>query len=202
MDHAKKYVLVDPQMYRPSLPEKSLSGLDLEIRTILDNDLPDDQKAIMYTAALKKFKTYDNNTKIPEPKHMIASELTDTLPPNLQYKVKKLWRLVKDNPDIDWSDKGELIYKQSLIPNSHVSDLFSDALASKRSLEGPIGWEEFDDVLDSSKVPTTLAKRRGVKRLSKTPKRQGEPTRELPDSSEDSLTKRRKAKKKQAWIKN
>ena len=201
MDHAKKYVLVDPQMYRPSLPEKSLSGLDLEIRTILDNDLPDDQKAIMYTAALKKYKTNDNSTKIPEPKPMIESELTDTLPPNQQYKVKKLWRLVKDNPDIDWSDKGELIYKQSLIPNSHVSDLFSDALASKRSLEGPIGCEEFDDVLDSSKVPTTLAKRRVVKRLSKTSKRQGEPTRYLPDSSDDASTKRRKAKKKQAWIK-
>ena len=79
MDHAKKYVLVDPQMYRPSLPEKSLSGLDREIRTILDNDIPDDEKAKLYTQTLKKYKTYDNNTKTPEPKPMI--DLTDTLPP-------------------------------------------------------------------------------------------------------------------------
>ena len=196
MDHAKKYVLVDPQMYRPSLSEKSLSGLDREIRTILDNDMPDDEKAKLYTQTLKKYKTYDNNTKTPESKPAI--DLTDTLPPSQQYKVKKLWRLVKDNPDIDWSNKGELIYRQRLIPNSHVSDLFSDALATKRPAEGAIGWEEFDDILDSSKVPTALAKRRTVKRLSKKPKRQGEPAWEIPDSSEDS----KKRKKKKAWIKS
>ena len=112
--------------------------------------------------------------------------------------MKKLWRLVKDNPDIDWSDKGELIYKQNLILNSHVSDLFSDALASKRPEVGVIGWEEFDDVLDSSKVPTTLAKRRVAKRLAKKSKRQGEPAWEKPDSSDD--VKKRKSKKK--WIKS
>ena len=172
MEHAKKYVLVDPQMYRPSLPEKSLSRLDLEIQNILNNDLPDDQKVIMYNATLKKYRTYDNSMKAVEPKPTIEQELTDTLPPNQQYKAKKLWRLIKDNPDIDWSDKGELIYKQSLIPNSHVSDLFGDALATKRPVEGPIAWEEFDDVLDTSGVPPTLAKRRKVK------------------------------KKKQAWIRN
>ena len=192
MDHAKKYVLVDPQMYRPSLPEKSLSGLDREIRAILDNDIPDDEKAKLYTQTLKKYKTYDNNTKTPEPKPEI--DLSDTLPPSQQYKVKKLWRLVKDNPDIDWSNRGELIYRQRLIPNSHISDLFGDALATKRL--GVTGWEEFDDVLDSSKVPISLAKRRTVKRLSKKPKRQGEPTWEIPDSSEDSK------KRKKKWIKS
>ena len=56
MEHAKKYILVNPQMYRPTLPEKSLSGLDLEIKTILNNDLPDDEKAKMYSSALKSTK--------------------------------------------------------------------------------------------------------------------------------------------------
>ena len=110
--------------------------------------------------------------------------------------MKKLWRLVKDNPDIDWSDKGELIYKQNLIPNSHVSDLFSDALSTKRPVQGPAGWEEFGDVLDTSEVPTTLAKRRVVKRLAKKAKRQGEPAWGIPDSSDD-LKKRKKK-----WIKS
>ena len=81
-----------------------------------------------------------------------------------------------------------------MIPNSHISDLFGDALATKRL--GVTGWEEFDDVLDSSKVPISLAKRRAVKRLSKKPKRQGEPTWEIPDSSEDSKKRTKK------WIKS
>jgi hypothetical protein len=194
MEHAKKFVLVDPQMYRPSLPEKSLSVLDHEIRTTLNSDLPDDQKAKLYSATLKKFKSYDNSTKPPEPKPSVETELTDSLPPILQYKAKKLLRLIKDNPDIDWTDKGELIYKQSLIPKSHVSDLFGDALAVKRSADGPIGWEEFDDVLDSSNVPHSLAKRHAKKELVK-------------KFDEDSLylskrQQRKRDKIAEKWIKN
>ena len=156
MEHAKKYVLVDPQMYRPSMPEKSLSALDQVIRSTLDSDLPDDEKAKLYVSTLKRFKAYDKTAKPPKP--TIDSELIGAMPPNQQYKAKKLLRLIKDNPDIDWSDKGELIYKQSLIPKSHVADLFEDALSTKRPVDGPIGWEEFNEGLDE--VPSTLVKRR------------------------------------------
>src|SRR3954465_2863248 len=48
---------------------------------------------------------------------------------------QKLSRLIKDNPDVDLSDKGELIYKQHLISQSHVADLFDDALATKRPVD-------------------------------------------------------------------
>lgn len=154
MEHAKKYILVNPEMYKPTMPEKSLSQLDREIQATLNGGLPDDEKAKLYTLTLKKYKMHDGSTK-PKPKIDLETELADTLPSSHQYKVKKLLRLVKDNPDIDWSDKGELIYKQSLVPQSHVTDLFGDALAAKRPVEGPIGWEEFDEVLESSKVPST-----------------------------------------------
>lgn len=160
MEHAKKYVLVNPEMYRPSMPEKSLSDLDREIQATLNGNLPDDQKAKLYTLTLNKYKSHENSTKPPQPKLGLDSELADALPLAQQHKVKKLLRLIKDNPDVDWSDKGELIYKQHLISQSHVADLFDDALATKRPVDGPVGWEEFDSVLESSKVPSTLAKRR------------------------------------------
>ena len=156
MEHAKKYVLVDPQMYRPSLLEKSLSELDKVIHQTLNSELPDDEKAKMYASALHRFKAYD--AKPPPPKINLESELAGALPPNQQYKAKKLLRLLKDNPDIDWKDTGELIYKQTTVPKSHVTDLFADALAPTRPSEGAIGWEEFDEGLSS--VPTTLVKRR------------------------------------------
>ena len=150
------------------MPEKSLSGLDREIQATLNGDLPDDQKAKLYTLALNRFRAHDGNTKPPMPKINLDDELADSLPPTQQYKAKKLLRLIRDNPDIDWSDKGELIYKQSLVPQSHVADLFGDALSTKRPVEGPIGWEEFGEVLDTSKVPSSVATRR-------TPKRRGRP---------------------------
>jgi len=160
MEHAKKYVLVDPQMYRPSMPEKSLSELDKVIHQTLNSELPDDEKAKLYMAALHRFKAYD--AKPPPPKLNLESELANSLPPNQQYKAKKLLRLIKDNPDIDWKDTGELIYKQTTVPKSHVTDLFADALAPSRPTEGAIGWEEFDEGI--SQVPTTLVKKRTVKR--------------------------------------
>jgi hypothetical protein len=165
MDHAKKYVLVDPQMYRPTMPEKSLSTLDSEIQKTLNSDMPDDQKAKLYVSTLKKFKTY--NAPSPEPKKDVENELKDSLPPNQQHKAKKLLRLIKENPDIDWSDKGELIYKQTLKPKSHIVDLFEDALATKRSIDGPIAWEDFDDAVVNSKVPQTLVKRPTKQRFKK-----------------------------------
>ena len=80
MEHAKKYVLVDPQMYRPSLPEKSLSSLDHDIQSTLNSQLPDDEKVKMYLSALKKFKAYD--AKPPPQKINLSAELTGFLPPN------------------------------------------------------------------------------------------------------------------------
>ena len=166
MEHAKKYVLVDPQMYRPTLPEKSLSALDHEIHATLNSQRPDDEKAKLYTSALKRFKAYDK--KPQPPKLDLDNELAGVLPPNQQYKAKKLLRLIRDNPDIDWSEKGELIYKQSLVPKSHVSDLFGDVLATQRPVDGPIGWEAFDEGL--KEVPSTLVNRRAPKRKRGRPK--------------------------------
>ena len=146
MEHAKKYVLVDPQMYRSTMPEKSLGVLDQVIHS-----------------TLKRFKAYDKSAKPQPPKPNIESELAGAMPATQQYKAKKLLRLLKDNPDIDWSDSGELIYKQSLIPKSHAADLFGDVFSSKRAVDRPIGWEAFDEGLASSRVPTDFVKRRVVK---------------------------------------
>lgn len=170
MDHAKKMILVDPQTYIPTpsmQTDRKLSELDYEMQTTLNSDIPDDQKAKLYVATLKKFRAFENNARAPEIKNVAANELKEALSPAQQYKAKKLLRLIKDNPALDWSDKGELIYKQTLVPNSHIADLFEDALATKRPVDGPIAWEEFGDVLDSSNVPHTLAKRRVKRRVKK-----------------------------------
>ena len=158
MQHAKKFVLVDPKMYRQTMPEKSLCTLDEEIEKTLNSDLPDDEKVKQYVSTLRKFKVYEN-PKTVEPKTISEPDLLESLPPNQQYKAKRLLRLIKDNPDLEWSDDGELIYRQKLMRDSHVTDLFGDALAVKKQKERPKAWEEFNDILESSKVPQSLVKR-------------------------------------------
>jgi len=56
MEHTKKFVLVDPRFARPSMREKALSQLDVDISNILNNDAPDEIKAKNYFSALARFK--------------------------------------------------------------------------------------------------------------------------------------------------
>lgn len=156
MQHAKKYVLVDPNMYRPSMPEKSLSLLDSEIERTLSADIPDDVKAKLYTSTLKRFKAYDDTMKPQVEKKSLEAELLESMPATQQYKAKRIMRHLKDNPEASWTDKGELIYRQSTIPNSDIVDLVSDALKTKSIGEPPAGWEEFAKALKSSSAPEEL----------------------------------------------
>jgi len=56
MEHAKKFVLVDPRFVRPSMRDKTLSGLDADISNILESDASDEMKAKNYAATLSRFK--------------------------------------------------------------------------------------------------------------------------------------------------
>ncbi len=184
---ARKYVLVDPLMHRPSLAEKSLSELDKVIKSTLDSQLPDDEKAKLYVSALKRFRAYEDSTKPPPPKIDLEKELATALPPQQQYKAVKLLRLLKQNPDISWTNDGELIYRQKKVPKSHIADLFNDALAAKRPAQGAVGWEDFEDGL--ADVPETLVKKRKkVKKvISSAAKRYSQRTAEW-EPSDDALS--------------
>ena len=73
MEHAKKLNLVDPTVYenqrlqhqqqQQSIPQKTLSRMDKEIADTLIGDLPDDIKAKLYIATLKKYKAFDDNIR-------------------------------------------------------------------------------------------------------------------------------------------
>ena len=93
MDHAKKYVLVDPAMYRPSAalpiaapiavsvaPIATPSSLDKEIQQTLDSQLPDDEKAKLYISTLRRYKAY--NQKPAPTKVNLETELSGSLPPS------------------------------------------------------------------------------------------------------------------------
>ena len=66
MDHTKKFVLVDPRFARPSMLDKTLSGLDNDISIILNGDDSDEIKAKKYISALARFKNYSSPPKSRE----------------------------------------------------------------------------------------------------------------------------------------
>ena len=58
-----------------------------------------------------------------------------------------------------WTDNGELIYRQTKIPETNIVDLVSDVLDTKAPASGkPKGWEPFAAGLKAAVAPQDLVK--------------------------------------------
>jgi hypothetical protein len=157
MEHAKKLVLVDPRMLKPSMLERTLTKMDAEIANTLNSELDDYEKAHRYMNVLKKYKYMDAPKTNTKEKIIDKIEMAtmDSAPPNKRHKAKRLFEQIKKDPSAALNEKGEFIYKQSLIPGSNITDLIVDALRAK-STEGPLGWKEFVNSLKETNVEKDL----------------------------------------------
>ena len=84
----------------------------------------------------------------------IPSDVLASLPKNLKSKGNRLLDFIKNSPDINFNERGELIVDGSTIANSHASDLVNHVL--KKSKVPPIGWNLFEDKLQRMNVPRSL----------------------------------------------
>ena len=160
MQHAKKFVLVDPEAYSrqikmPSvhtIAEPSSVSLDDEVRSILDSFEPDDVKVKRYVMTLKKFRdrSAPPTTSTSSVRDSIGEEdILESVPPTTRYKAKRLLHAIRQIPDLKWNERGELVYKQSIVPHSNIVELFNDILKAKQPTRA-VGWEQFADGLASS----------------------------------------------------
>ena len=174
MQNAKKFVLLDQTTYdkrtsrelnfptdMPSAPsasvggEKQLTQFEHEMRSVLDSNEPDDVKAKLYTQALNKLKTLTQpSTRGGESSTnyvVTDEEILESVPPTVRHKARRLLRFVRDFTSMNWSDRGELVYKQATVPNSNIIELVNDVLRQKSS-DRAVGWREFASGLGSASV--------------------------------------------------
>ena len=159
MQHAKKFVLVDPEAYSRQIKmppvhtiEPTSASLDEEVRSILDSFDADDVKAKRYLMTIKKFRdrSAPPASSAPSAKETIdEDDILDSVPPTTRYKAKRLLHAISQIPELKWNGRGELIYKQSVVPSSNIVELFNDILKIKQPTRA-VGWEEFADGLASS----------------------------------------------------
>ena len=171
MQNAKKFVLLDQATYEKRastnrdfvLPttanelstDKHVTQFDHDMKSVLDSKEPDDVKAKLYTQALNKFKALSQ----PPPTLNIGSyadvvtdeEILDSVPTTLRHKARRLLRFVRETTALNWNDRGELIYKQMVVPNSNIIELVNDLLR-QRSSDRAIGWKQFASGLAASNV--------------------------------------------------
>src|SRR6266536_5200758 len=148
MEQTKKMILIDSRVLeklQESMRDKTLTKLDSTIEDVLRTDMPDDEKAKKYSASLNKYlaikdEPASSSPPVPMPKLFKEDDILHSVPVNMRGKAAKLLEYMKRNPNIAWSDRGELIYENELVPDSHAVDLVKDLLR-KRTSKLPLGWD-------------------------------------------------------------
>ena len=82
--------------------------------------------------------------------------MLETVPKKWQAQASRLLTHIKNNPDVNWSEKGELVLKNKTIPKTHVVDLVNDLLRKRTSTPSPSGWMHLADALKDYNIPHEL----------------------------------------------
>ena len=101
---------------------------------------------------LKKFRdrSAPPTTSTSSVRDSIGEEdILESVPPTTRYKAKRLLHAIRQISDLKWNERGELVYKQSIVPHSNIVELFNDILKAKQPTRA-VGWEQFADGLASS----------------------------------------------------
>ena len=156
--------------------EEKLCQLDQAMQHILDRkDVSQEEKLKLYHQSLQKYLLYKDkvepmtvkvfgepslpevHTKTPveETQESLEAEIIQSAPKNLRHKASILLRRLKQDDNITWNTKGELVYKGDVIPNTHIHDLVQDVLRKRRT-HVPVGWQTFARALRESNIPQDL----------------------------------------------
>jgi hypothetical protein len=170
MEHTKKLILMEPKLVKPTIKDKTLSKLDDDIADILNSDLADDVKAKRYSIALRRYRIYDEEPekKPPTTIETPESQALKSVPAEAQHKAYRLLSTLKRDPDISFTDDGRLVYKQSVVPDSNITDLTVN-LMQRSSSTFPPGWQEITSSLKNFKAPKDLINNQNVLKYMRLP---------------------------------
>lgn len=167
---------------KESMLDKTLSKLDGEIYDILHRNIADDEKAKLYSNSLSRYLNIDKpnvvtttfkseDVSASDVGAAIASEkvsesvkdtknvesvVLETVPKKWKSQASRLLTHIKNNPDVTWSEKGELVLKNTTIPKTHAVDLVNDLLRKRTSTPSPSGWKQLANALKDYNIPHEL----------------------------------------------
>jgi len=161
---------------------KAMSSLDGDMQDILArHDVPQDEKVKLYNQILQRYVTYHDQRQTaarapvrvtmvdeglpsddqkstdtsPMPADAIEREMLESVPPRMKKKAQLLINRIKAHPQLAWTDRGELVYKDQVVTNTNVADLVNDVLRRRKHFE-PRGWQTFAQALKETNVPQDL----------------------------------------------
>ena len=85
----------------------------------------------------------------------VENDVMESVPKSLQKKAKLLLSKMKQHEEVDWNDKGELMFHGKPLTGTHMVDLVNDVLRRRKTFT-PRGWQQFAQVLSVMNVPQDL----------------------------------------------
>ena len=209
---------------RPKAPVeqrvKVMDTLDKKMESILEReDLSTDERLMLYDQSFTRYlNVHDDYRSRPvvskvstsppavietETKDAMEEEILESVPKTMKTKAELLVRKMKADPNIAWSEKGELKYKGETVRGSNVVDLVNDVLR-KRKYFNPQGWKTFGETLREANVPQDLIGHEDrwkyitqTKRTPRSRKRQQSPSPIRPYSPKTPRNRRKEVKN---WV--
>ena len=199
---------------------KVMDTLDKNMQTILEReDLSADERLKLYDQSFTRYlNVHDDYRPRPvvsrvstsppavietETKNAIEEEILQSVPKTMKTKPELLVRKMKANPNIAWSDKGELTNRGETVRGGNVVDFVNDVLR-KRKYFNPQGWESFGEALREANVPQDLIYHEDrwrylsqTKRTPRSRKRQQSPSPIRPYSPKTPRNRRKEVKN---WV--
>ena len=120
MEYAKKMILVDPGIIEKlnSARDEVLNSIENEMDTVLNSDIPDDEKAKLYVASAKRHLiiiTADKDVEIqpdacqPSNTTSMLNDIVTLMPTPHIRRAMKFAKFTQDN-EIDFNDRGEMVH--------------------------------------------------------------------------------------------
>ena len=180
MDHTNKMILVPHELFgKDESLTKHMSNLDSAMLKVTnDESLPIDAKIVQYNKILRLYRiakqkmeqpvkieihepfeteiieTETNKTNITEAgsSNVFEDLILDTVPQKSHKKARLLLKYTRNNPNIKWTDKGEMIVDGNKIVGSNIVDIIND-LSRDRKSDAVIGSEVLLKKLVEQNVP-------------------------------------------------
>jgi hypothetical protein len=115
-----------------------------------------DKPSVITKFDSKVIDTTEAKSEIVKESKNVETLVLETVPKKWQSQASRLLTHIKNNPDVNWSEKGELVLKNKTIPKTHVVDLVNDLLRKRTSTPNPFGWKQLANALKDYNIPHEL----------------------------------------------
>ena len=88
------------------------------------------------------------------------TDILSAIPPSYRNKARTLLDCIIRSSQLSWNDRGEIIQGEHTVQDSHIIDLLKYTLYPYKSFT-PIGFEQFNSVLQAINIPRSLITQTG-----------------------------------------